>query len=116
MLITKSVETSKFDAWEHAVFDAFEFENNDAVVVDEANNMMTINYDAEGNTFNVVVDLNKMLVTVKASDPEDKTHIDTWVYKIPNEDKVEDIIRSIANVLFCGNSEGEEFLNSIELK
>jgi len=116
MLMTESVETSKFDAWEHAVFDAFEFEDPNAVVVDEANNMMTINYDVEGNTFDVVVDLNKMFVTVKASDPEDKTRIDTWVYKIPNEDKVEDIIRSIANVLFWGNPEGEDFLNSIELK
>lgn len=116
MLLTESIDISKFDAWKNAALDAFEIENADAVAVDEANNMMTINYDVEGNTFNVVVDLNKMLITVKVSDPDDKTKIDTLVYKIPSEDIVEDLIRSIANVLFWGNPEGENLLNANELK
>ena len=116
MLLTESTDVSKFSAWEQAAVEAFELENTDTVAVDEANNMMTINCDVEGNTFNVVVDLNKMLITVKASDPEDKTKIDTWVYKIPSEDTVEDLIRAIANVLFWGNPEGENLLNANELK
>ena len=115
MLLTESTNVSKFDAWQNAAIEAFEIENSDAVVVDEANNMMTINYDVEGNTFNVVIDLNKMLITVKYSDPEDKTKIYTSVYKIPSEDTVEDFIRAIANVLFWGNPEGENLLNDNEL-
>ena len=42
MLLTESIDISKFDAWKNAALDAFEIENADAVAVDEANNMMTI--------------------------------------------------------------------------
>lgn len=108
--------TAQFDAWTQKFCESFELDDTSNISADVANKTLKMHYECEGNLFEVSIDINDMLITERNSDPEDNTTIHTTRYKIQNLNEVEDLIGFIANVLFWGNSEGEEFLTQHEIK
>ena len=108
--------TAHFDSWTQKICESFEFDDTSNISADVANKTLKMRYECEGNSFELSIDLNDMLITEHDSDPEDNTNIHTSHYKITNLDEVEDLIGYIANVMFWGNSEGEEFLKQHEIK
>ena len=108
--------TAQFDAWTQKICESFEFDDTSNISADVANKTLKMRYECEGNSSELSININEKLITMSISDPEDNTIIHTTRYKITNLNEVEDLIGCIANVIFWGNPEGEEFLAQHEIK
>jgi len=115
-MATQNITTAQYHEWVNDFEEAFEIEDTSTIKVDEVNSVMHWLYNPEGSTFDMTLDFNEMLVTVRYSDPEDNTEIYTDNYHIKSLADVSQLIHSIANVTFWGNSEGEDFLKQCEAK